>query len=168
MLERIAREKVDNHILFSKASETLRERAAESIATRRTRFSYLEQHKEKVSTLIKPVPKLQQIENKPVPEIQEDEQPTIGVSPSHQDNREQKSEIQPSSYTVSPELDQTEPHVPPQNDMKRTESVMSAKVSSDQEFPSIPELVNGRTSFSCPFCLLECPAKEASDQKQWR
>lgn len=166
MLERIAREKVNNHILFSKTSEVLRERAVESIATRLARFSYLEQHSEKISTLIEPAPVPQQILNERIPVFQRDHHPTISSS-LHQDTGEQQSKVQASSDSLPTRLDPIRPP-PPQNITKRPESAMSIKLSSGIEFPSIPSLSNQGTFFSCPYCLMECPAKEASGNKQWR
>lgn len=167
MLERIAYEKVDNHILFSKESGFLKTRAVESIATRRARFSYLKQHKDKISTLIEPAPVAQQGQNEPEPEPQFEQQPVRKFRPLHQENLEQQSKIQSSSYTLPTRLDMTKLHST-QNNTKNAESVMSIRLSRGIEFPSLPKLINDGASFQCPFCLLECPSKEASSNKQWR
>ncbi|KAL2678788.1 hypothetical protein Neosp_009539 [[Neocosmospora] mangrovei] len=72
LVEDCARQMVD--FRFPKASECLRERMAESIATRRARFLYLEQHQKKTSILNEPSPEPQQIE---APEVEEDTLPIV-------------------------------------------------------------------------------------------
>lgn len=162
LFERCARQKVDH--LFPNASEVLRKRMAESIATRRARFLYLEQHQKKTSTLNEPAPALQQ--NEATEEEEESVLPAI--EPGQQQAASLGPSVQPSvvlSNTVVTKLDPRRLN-PARNKMKRAESVSSVKISTGT-FPSIPKLDPGGTSFTCPYCFLVCPAKEASGQSQW-
>ncbi|KAI0543458.1 hypothetical protein F4679DRAFT_577614 [Xylaria curta] len=53
------------------------------------------------------------------------------------------------------------------NKAQRAGSVASVQIPASR-FPSIPKLDPGGISFTCPYCFLICPAKEASGQSQWR
>lgn len=168
LVEDCARQKVD--FRFPKASESLRERMAESIATRRARFLYLEQHQKKTSTLNKPAPDLQGTE---APKDEENTPPTI--QPGHQQaaimlppQSNLGLSVQPSvvlSATDRTKLDLKQLQTIQKN-TKRAESVSSVKISTGT-LPSIPKLDPGGTSFTCPYCFLVCPAREASGQTQW-
>ncbi|KAI1453987.1 hypothetical protein F4805DRAFT_441186 [Annulohypoxylon moriforme] len=164
LIERCARQKVDH--MFPNASEVLRKRMAESIATRRTRFSYLEQHQKKTSTLNEPAPELQQDETN---ERKEGTAlPKIELAQQRIANLESRMRPQPSivlSATAVTKLDLRGLN-PTKNKLKRTESVSSVKISTGK-FPSMPKLDSGHTSFTCPYCFLVCPAKEASGESQW-
>lgn len=170
LFEACARQKVDH--LFPKASITLRGRMAKATAMRRARFFYLEQHQKKTSTLNNPAPALQQNEapdeEEDAPqEIEPEPEQEATVLPPQQDNLGRS--IQPSvmlSNTVVTKLDPKRLH-PAQNKPKDAESVLSVKVSTGT-FPSIPKLDPGGTSFTCPYCFLVCPAKEASGENQWK
>ncbi|KAM0414538.1 hypothetical protein ACHAPT_013618 [Fusarium lateritium] len=165
--ERYAQRKVDH--LFPNASETLRKRMAQSIATRRARFSYLEKHQKKISTLSEPAPTLQQNEVKvdeefQVPSPVEQHQARKVVSPQ---NCYLDTNIDPSailSNTIVTKLDLK--RIEPTQD-KRAESVTSVKISTGK-FPSMPRLDTTGTSFTCPYCFLVHPAKEAGGETQWR
>ncbi|RSL41640.1 hypothetical protein CEP54_015754 [Fusarium duplospermum] len=168
VVKKFARQMVD--FRFDKASESLRERMAESIATRRARFLYLEQHQKKTSTLNEPAPTLQQMapeeEEYTPPAIQPEQQQAATVLPP------QKDHLGPSvrasvmlSATDRTELDLKQVQAAP-NKTKRAESVSSVKIAMGT-LPSIPKLDPGGLSFTCPYCFLVCPAKEASGQKQW-
>ncbi|KAI5925583.1 hypothetical protein F4810DRAFT_659187 [Camillea tinctor] len=159
---RCARQKVD--YMFPNASEVLRGRMAESIATRRMRFLYHEKHQKKTSTLNEPPPVLQPKEiaeedgSNLLPTIQWGKQHVANLGPS----------MQPShvlSSTVATNLD-LKLLDPSSNNIERAESVSSIKIPIDA-FPSIPKLDPGGISFSCPYCFLICPAQEASGQRQW-
>ncbi|KAI0881979.1 uncharacterized protein GGS22DRAFT_171263 [Annulohypoxylon maeteangense] len=164
LIERCAHQKVDH--MFPKASKVLRERMAESIATRRMRFSYLEQHQKKTSTLNEPAPELRQDEA--IGKEEESALPMIELAQQRVADLGLRVRPQPSvvlSTTVVTKLDPKGLN-PAQNKLKRTESVSSVKISTGK-FPSIPKLDPGRASFTCPYCFLVCPAKEASGQSQW-
>jgi hypothetical protein len=163
LFERCAREKVDR--LFPEASEELRDRTVQSIATRRVRFLYLEQHQKKTSTLNEPAPALQR--NKATEE-EEEESVLLAIRPGQQQAASLGPSVQPCdvlSNTVVTKLDPKRLN-PGQNKIKRAESVSSVKLSTGT-FPSIPKLDPGGTSFTCPYCFLVCPAKEASGKSQW-
>ncbi|KAM5347455.1 hypothetical protein ACJ41O_010460 [Fusarium nematophilum] len=166
-VERYALQKVDH--LFPDASETLRKRMAQSIATRRARFSYLETHQKKVSTLSEPAPVLQPKESVI------DEMPQV-ASPAGQPQARNTAAPQPwyleanmdpsvvLSNTVVTKLDPRRMQALPP---KRAESVLSIQIGTGT-FPSIPKLDSTGTSFTCPYCFLVCPAKEVSSQTQWK
>lgn len=167
LFEKCARQKVD--FLFPDASTPLRARMAESIATRRMRFRYLELHQKKTSTLNEPAPALQQKEA--ALETEEDTLPAFQPVPQDaarnphpkQENMNLGKSV--LSNTVVTKLDPKQLH-PAQNKAHRSESVSSVKISSGK-FPSRPRLDPGGASFTCPYCFLVCPAKEASGQNQW-
>ncbi|KAI1739865.1 hypothetical protein F4680DRAFT_126310 [Xylaria scruposa] len=162
LFERYARQTVD--FQFPNASQILRERTAVSIATRRARFLYLEQHQKKISTLNEPAPELHPNE------VTGDEQEISSVlHPKLKRAGSSRSVVQPSevlSSTIVTKLDLKQPN-PNWNKIQRAESVSSVKIPTSA-FPSIPKLDPGGTSFTCPYCLLVCPAKEGSGHSQWR
>ncbi|KAK2032674.1 hypothetical protein LX32DRAFT_167054 [Colletotrichum zoysiae] len=163
LFERCARQKVD--FLFPKASKTLRARMAESIATRRMRFRYLELHQKKTSTLTEPIPELQQKEalDAELPLFESVPQPAATIpAPKGVKMDSGKSVL---SNTVLTKLDPKRLH-PALNNAKRSESVSSVRISSGK-FPSKPKLDSGGASFTCLYCFLVCPAKEANGQNQW-
>ncbi|KAI0446278.1 hypothetical protein F4803DRAFT_568292 [Xylaria telfairii] len=162
LFEDCARQKVD--YLFPKVSEVLQKRMVVSIVTRRARFLYLEQHQKKTSTLNEPAPELPQ--NKAAKKEEEMILPTT----RHGQKKAAYSMLitQPSevlSNTVVTKLDLKRLNLDP-NKTRSAESVSSAKISTGT-FPSVPKLDPGGISFTCPYCFLVCPAKEASGQSQW-
>lgn len=170
LFERCARQRVDH--LFPSASLVLRERMAESVATRRLRFLYLEKHEEKKAlALKKPEP---DFEDDDVPE-EEDNAPSPFEPEQQQEHRnlpfrhcDPGPSVQPSvmlSNTVDTRLDPTRIRMD-EKTPKRAESVASVKVSTGQ-LPPIPRLNPCGTSFFCPYCFVVCPAEEASGQRQW-
>lgn len=166
MFERCAGEKVDH--LFPKASEILRKRMAESIATRRTRFSYLKLHQEKMSTLNDPAPALHQHQNE-APHPSRTGQQHLEIArfmPLQQDVTGPR--YQPSVMLSNTSITKLDPALvqTPCTNTNRPESVSSVKISNGN-LPAIPKLDPGGTSFTCPYCLLVCPAKEASGEKEW-
>ncbi|KAF5005981.1 hypothetical protein FDECE_7607 [Fusarium decemcellulare] len=165
--ERCARQKVDH--LFPKASETLRKRLAQSISTRRARFSYLEKHQKKVSALTKPAPTLQTNKAKT------DEKPSAPppVKQHQTDNFVPTQSFELGANIVSrarlPKTMVTKPdpkQIKPVRD-NSTESVTSVKISTGNP-PSRPKLDPTATSFTCPYCFLVCPATEVDGEAQWR
>ncbi|CAJ0549768.1 Ff.00g033810.m01.CDS01 [Fusarium sp. VM40] len=164
MFERLAREKIDHN--FNKASETLRKRMAESIATRRVRFMYLEKHQNKLSTLSSPEPPLQ--DSKRIAEHTiYSAQPQLGSQ-----NAEGLPTFEPRalfsqilSETVPTEYNTKEIR-PIQKAPERGGSVASVVLNS--ALPPIPKLDPGGASFACPFCFLVCPANEARGYERWK
>ncbi|KAJ4123170.1 hypothetical protein NW768_009698 [Fusarium equiseti] len=163
VVERCAREMVD--FRFPKSSKTLRERTAESIATRQMRFLYLEQHQKKTSTLTEPNPESQ------TQTIREQ----TGQLGQQQDTRslprqtgEQRLPVHPSVMLSDTERTKLDPKQfqADQRSLKRPESVSSVKLSTGN-LPSKPKLSPDGTSFSCPYCFLVCPAREVSSKAQW-
>ncbi|KIL92993.1 hypothetical protein FAVG1_04174 [Fusarium avenaceum] len=164
IFERLAREKIDHN--FNKASETLRKRMAESIATRRVRFMYLEKHQNKLSTLSSPEPALQDSKR-----IGQDTiysaQPQLGSQKAEGlptlEPRAQFSQI--LSNTVTTKYN-TKDIRPIQKAPERGGSVASVVLNS--ALPPIPKLDPGGASFTCPFCFLVCPANEARGYERWK
>ncbi|RSL95715.1 hypothetical protein CDV31_013773 [Fusarium ambrosium] len=139
LIQTLARQMAD--FRFPEASEPLRERMAESIATRRARFLYLEQHQKKTSTLNEPAPALEQKEDI-IQEIPSGQQQSPMVLPPQQGNL--GPSLQPSvilSTTDVTKLDLKQPQ-PAQKSAKRAESVSSVKISMGT-IPSIPTLDTG-------------------------
>lgn len=168
LVEECARQTVD--FQFPEASESLRERMAESIATRRARFLYLEQHQKKTSTLNERAPDLQRTE---APKDEENTPPTM------QPEQQQAAIMLPPQSNLGPSVqpsvmlsatDRTKLDLKQlqtiQKNTKRAESVSSVKISMGT-IPSMPKLHPGGASFTCPYCFLVCPAKEASGQNRW-
>lgn len=164
MFERLAREKIDHN--FNKASETLRKRMAESIATRRVRFMYLEKHQNKLSTLNSPEPALQDSKR-----IAEDmiysAQPELGSQKAEGlptlEPRAQFSQILSNIVTTKYNTREIRPL---QRAPEREGSVASVVLNS--ALPPIPKLDPGGASFTCPFCFLVCPANEARGYERWK
>ncbi|KAF6831808.1 ankyrin repeat protein [Colletotrichum musicola] len=124
------------NFMFPLAPAFLLDRIAESIASRRIRFRYLERHQMKISTLRQPAPALsptqQQQENteKPAAEYVGQSQPRIVLS--------------------SPEVTNTDPRRvggTAQFTAEQPESVSSIHVAHD-EFPPAPNLDPGGISFT--------------------
>ncbi|KAK1965186.1 hypothetical protein LY78DRAFT_107567 [Colletotrichum sublineola] len=158
LFERCARRRVD--WLFPKSSKTLRERMAESVATRRARFLYLEEHQENISTLNEPAPMPQQKEGY-------GEKEKLGALPVVQPGQQQQGTVRPSVQSSVIQSTKTvtkldpEKLYPARSNIKPAESVSSVKIPINK-FPLPPTLDPGGTSFTCPYCFLVCPAIEAS------
>ncbi|KAI1173275.1 hypothetical protein F4777DRAFT_558292 [Nemania sp. FL0916] len=165
---RYARQTVD--YVFPKASETIRERTAISIATRRLRFQYLEQHMRKTSTLIGSTKTLHW--NKNIKEDGGEGEGEESVLSVNNQGKQHLANVEPStrrgealSSTVPTKLDRVQ-FIPDQNKFKPAESVSSVKISTGT-FPPKPKLNPGGTSFTCPYCFIVFPAKEASGTNEW-
>lgn len=138
---------------------------AESTATRRARFSYLEQHQKKTSTLNEPAPTLQRNE---ATKEEEESVPQV-IKSEKQQGASLRLSIQPSekmSNTVATELNRKQLN-PGKNKTKHVGSVSSVKLAPGT-FPLKPKLDPGGTSFTCPYCFLVYPAKEAKEENEWR
>jgi hypothetical protein len=168
MFEHLARQKVDHN--FPKASETLRQRMAESIATRRVRFLYLEKHQNKLSTLKGPEPALQNskgigLDTTNAAHPQLGNQKAEGLPTFQQPNATGAQFSQILSNTVTTKYNTKEIR-PIQKAAERGGSVASVVLNS--ALPPIPKLDSGGTSFTCPFCFLVCPASEARGYERWK
>ncbi|RSL81917.1 hypothetical protein CEP51_005513 [Fusarium floridanum] len=113
---------------------------AESIATRRARFSYLEQHQKKTSTLNEPAPEMQQIgapedEQTTLPKIQLGQQQEAILSTPQGNLRPNAQPSVMLSVTDRTKLDPLQTV----HNTKRAESVSSIKISMGK-LPSMPKL----------------------------
>lgn len=141
-------EKVD--FSFPKASLALKERMAESVAKRRSRFSYIEKHQQKIAApnhpLLAPQPPVVYKEASTLPQFVDQgiKQPPGGASTI-------------LSATEDTKLDQKQLRAVKED---HPESVASAYISQSG-FPDPPKLRSIDTTFHCPYCCLECPIKEA-------
>jgi hypothetical protein len=168
MFEHLARQKVDHN--FPKASETLRQRMAESIATRRVRFLYLEKHQNKLSTLKGPEPASQNskgigLDTTNAGHPQLGNQKAEGLPTFQQPDATGAQFSQILSNTVTTKYNTKEIR-PIQKAAERGGSVASVVLNS--ALPPIPKLDPGGTSFTCPFCFLVCPASEARGYERWK
>ncbi|UKZ79253.1 hypothetical protein TrVFT333_007003 [Trichoderma virens FT-333] len=152
LYESCARQKIDR--LIPNASAILRERMAESIATRRIRFLFLEQHREKTSTLGEPATALKKQE----PEPMEGENAQVAPPAVHQvatgDITPIKRNPDPStqpSVVLSPTVVKLEVEKSQPTQDQHVKFVSSAKYSTAMG-----------ASFTCPYCFLVCPLDEAS------
>ena len=147
--------------LFPEASEALRERMAESIAKRRSRFFYVKQHQRKTSPPNCPQPA-------PQASVNYEEAHALPQSPDPYNELPvftRPQILKPSvvsSTTLSPtevttKLDQNHLRVIKED---RPETAASAYLSRSG-FPNPPKVCSTETSFLCPYCCLECPTKEA-------
>ncbi|KAL4766966.1 hypothetical protein BDW60DRAFT_170629 [Aspergillus nidulans var. acristatus] len=162
--ERCARQKVDH--LFPKAKIVLRERMAQSIATRRARFAYLSQHQKKISTLSKPAvngpqivaERTQDATPAPTPERQQAVGPDIRA-----DYKRGGAPSRNLSSTTCTRLD-TKRLIEAAG--KRPESVASVQIPTS-DYPRTPPINPVDNSFTCPYCCLIYPASEAANEKMW-
>ncbi|KAL8376138.1 hypothetical protein RB595_007312 [Gaeumannomyces hyphopodioides] len=154
--------------LFPRAPGFLVERIAESIASRRIRFLYLERHQTKLSTLNQPAPALLPIQ-KQQESAEEHTAEYVGQSePQRADMDLSHSRAQPSIILSSTEVTNLDPkgfRAAAQLKPARPESVPSIQVSHG-EFPKMPNLDPGGLSFTCPYCFLVCPIREAGHSYQ--
>ncbi|MCJ1425603.1 hypothetical protein MMC29_003503 [Sticta canariensis] len=145
---------------FPQASEALRERMAESIAKRRSRFFYIKQHQRKTSTPNYP---------QPAPQAPVDYEEAHALPQSPDPDNELPVLIRPQIFepfvVSSTILSGTEVTKLDQNLLRairedRPETVASAYLSLSG-FPNPPKVCSTETSFLCPYCCLERPMKEA-------
>ncbi|KLU81030.1 hypothetical protein MAPG_00125 [Magnaporthiopsis poae ATCC 64411] len=149
--------------LFPLAPEFLVDRIAESIASRRIRFLYLERHQMKISTLNQPAPTLLPIRQQQESSEKHAAEFAGQSEPQRTDMDLAHSSVQPSIILSSTEITKLEPkglRAAAQFKAERAESVSSIQVSHG-EFPKMPNLDPGGLSFTCPYCLLVCPVREA-------
>lgn len=152
--------------LFPQVSEALRERMAESIATRRSRFLYVKQHQRKTSAFNYP-------QHAPQAQVNYEEAYPLRQSPDPDNELPVLSIpqiLEPSvvsstilSDTVVTKLDQNRLQAIRED---RPETVASAYLSQSG-FPIPPKVCSTETSFLCPYCCLERPTKEARG-KLWK
>jgi hypothetical protein len=157
--KRCATQRIDH--LFPRASETLRGRAADSIAKRRSRISYNKHHQQKLSTLNEP-PHLQPLsmrrdETKPLPQPG----PEASKIPASLSTKILEADTEPSVNFSTTEVTKLVPERGQAGRNGHPESVASAYISQSG-FPTPPKVLPGKISFVCPYCCLEYPAKEAS------
>ncbi|KAK2009326.1 hypothetical protein LZ32DRAFT_620768 [Colletotrichum eremochloae] len=76
--------------------------------------------------------------------------------------------VQPSATLSTTTVTKLDPKklYPARNNTKLAESVSSVKIPFNK-FPTPPKFDSGGTSFTCPYCFLVCPVKEASGPDQW-
>lgn len=149
--------------LFPESSKALRERMAESIARRRSRFFYIKQHQRKKSTPNYPLPA-------PQAPVNYEETHALPQFPDSDNELPvlTRPQILEPSVVSSTILSATEVTKLDQNRLRairedRPESVASAYLSQSR-FPNPPRVCSTETSFLCPYCCLECPMKEAREE----
>lgn len=169
--ERLALQKAEH--LFPKADNFLQRRIAKSIARRRSRFSYLQQHRQK-QIFSEKESDHNPLSSKPSPPTPASRHDVATVAPHFLD---QNLEIVGSgietmtiatgrsilSATENTKLDLKRLE-PARNE--RPDTVISAYISQSG-FPFPPKLVAGKKTFKCPYCLFEYPANEARG-KYWK
>lgn len=150
---------------FKSASNTIKERMAESFARRRIRFEYLKEHQKKraVDMLIlpdigvAPLPEGNNAKDKALVEQKREATTTPNVSGTTTYPQDQRTLF---SATVN-----TTYNLPPERSQKaRAESVRSIALRHPG-FPPPPQILDGK--FECPYCLLEFRDREA-EQGRWR
>lgn len=147
--------------LFPNASSTLHQRMATSIAMRRARFLYLEQHQFKLRALEvteEPQNTSQSVEVAIPISQDETEIPKVLPAPPSLRSRAMPSLYQRTelSRTIATKID-----VP-----KKAESVASVQMTV-QSLPPMPSINKVTGSFSCPYCFLICPSSEANSEEAW-
>ncbi|CEJ94647.1 hypothetical protein VHEMI10166 [[Torrubiella] hemipterigena] len=160
MFKHLALQKVE--FLFPNASSVLQERMAKSIATRRARFSYLEQHQVKLQameTAEKPQEPQVSIPKAIKAAVAVMEEQETRLSPPSLRSRampslHQRTEL---SHTVATKIEMP----------KKAESVASVQIPI-HSLPPIPIIDRITSSFKCPYCSLTCPSTEASSEEAWR
>ncbi|KAH6716525.1 hypothetical protein BKA61DRAFT_306498 [Leptodontidium sp. MPI-SDFR-AT-0119] len=153
--------------LFPQAEEYLQKRISQSIARRRSRFSYTQKHKEKISARDRAVntarpkvavlPKMPEgIDSIPLQKNVDAGREATGMAV------EMPTIVGQSvlSVTENTKLDPKRLQAGP-NDRPRT--VISAFISQSG-FPNPPKLKPGTKEFECPYCCLIYPASEARGQ----
>ncbi|CZR67541.1 uncharacterized protein PAC_17440 [Phialocephala subalpina] len=161
MIKRLARQKVE--FLFPKAESFLHERIAESIAKRRSRFLYIKQHQQKVSTQnihISPrIPKAMpaEVDVEPIPNLPHPVEKRDLESPLIFGNSTVGQSV--LSATVDTKLDLKRLRIARN---ERPETVISVSISQGG-YPKPPKMPAGAISFECLYCRLEYPAEEARE-----
>lgn len=152
--------------LFPRASEALRERMAESIAKRRSRFFYVKQHQRKMSTPNYP-------QHAPQAPLNYEETHALpqSLDPDNELPVLTRPEILEPTVVSSTILSPTEVTKLDQNHLRAIredgpETVASASLPQSG-FPNPPKVCSTETSFLCPYCCLERPVKEARG-KFWK
>ncbi|KAH6697367.1 hypothetical protein F5X68DRAFT_226746 [Plectosphaerella plurivora] len=171
---RFALQKADH--LFPNASIALRRRIAESIATRRSRFAYLNEHQKKLSTLNTPVPaRTRPEEEAPVASLV----PPTSSTPHHQGNFASGTFPRGETFSQSPVAGSvmlsntidtrlnTIPIRDAESSMNRPESVTSVKIPVGG-LPPKPRIDHSSASFLCPYCCLIYPASEIATDEGWK
>ncbi|RSL89803.1 hypothetical protein CDV31_015805 [Fusarium ambrosium] len=153
------------HVQFPLASDTFKERIAESFARRRIRFDYLRDHHKKRAIQSQGIELPSTPETEPDPRFQdnvgttlqaEDDEPSFKADQPPQPRPQDQKTIY--TTTEDTKLDMGRPKSEP----KRTESV--ASITLRPELPP-PPYFSG-TAFQCPYCRLEFRAAEA-DKNRW-
>ncbi|KAI0103372.1 hypothetical protein GGR51DRAFT_524710 [Nemania sp. FL0031] len=156
LFETYAREKCD--FLFPNASDSLRERMANSIASRQARLLFLKQH-QKTPTLAKQDSKIQAVK-----QIKEEEIFILSVTKQEQEDVNSSCPLVPlskvPSNTVGIKLDPMRFNSG-QNKITPSGSISLIKFS-ETTFPSIPNLDPGDASFTYSYYLLVSLVDEAS------
>ncbi|KAF7517070.1 hypothetical protein G7054_g13929 [Neopestalotiopsis clavispora] len=158
-----AQQRINN--IFPNASQTLKERAAESIGTRRARFMYLMQHQTKTSKYEKPSPAPQRNDADEEEDNALNQDHVIDIPTSQ--HVDQQPSVRVSLRTSAGLSNTTVTGLDPSpRTLKRAESVTSITASVG-ELPSRPKIAPGASSFTCPYCFLVFPANEFIVQNQW-
>jgi hypothetical protein len=139
---------------------------AQSIATRRARFSYLNQHQQKISTLSKPAidgPQTMAERNRDAMLAPRSERQHPVGSDIRADYRRGGAPSRILSNTIDTRLDMKRLN---ENATKRPGSVASVQILTD-DYPKMPKISPVDNSFTCPYCCLIYPASEAASEKEW-
>jgi len=149
---------------FTLASETIRERIAESFARRRIRFEYVKEHQKKRAAA-----EFAQTSTSVDPTLQIDNDDLVALAtPGKKVSKKRDTANTPYpvdqqtlfSATINTKYDfRLEPTI-----KERAESVRSV-VLQHAGFPPPPHIEDGK--FVCPYCLLEFSAREA-EKGRWR
>lgn len=149
--------------LFPKASHTLKERAATSIARRRLKLLYLETHQMKLREIktVSPTPGISLPKQNMIKEPHR-----IPKAPALQKNYSTgMSRITSPSMYPKTQLSATVDTK--WQAVEKAESVSSIR-SVVGQLPTLPNIDHTNMSFTCPYCLLVCPSTEASSANAWQ
>ncbi|CEJ87213.1 hypothetical protein VHEMI04340 [[Torrubiella] hemipterigena] len=149
--------------LFPKASDTLKERAATSIARRRLKLLYLETHQMKLREIktVSPTPDV------PIPKQNIIKEPhPIRKAPGLQKNYS-TSISRVTSPSMYPKTQLSATVDTKWQGVEKAVSVSSIR-SVVGQLPTLPTIDNTSMSFTCPYCLLVCPSTEASSANAWQ
>ena len=145
---------------FKLASDTIRQRIAESFARRRIRFEYLKEHQKKraVGT------GMQEQNSRPEPQLKGG-----GLVRTQEAQKRENVPIRwhfKDQHTIYSATENTklDLHHEPRRQEERAESVASVALRNPG-FPPPPKTYGG--SFQCPYCRLEFRAREA-ERDRWR
>jgi hypothetical protein len=165
-IKTLARQKAN--YLFPDAKIFIRERIAESVAKRRSRFLYTTRHQQKRST-----PKLPSPPKPPPPTFDEDDvlpipnlpEPIVEQVPAPELPVVPAQTVGPSIFSAT-EVTKLDPIQLKPKRNERPETVISVYISQT-DFPQPPRVPPGATSFECPYCFLEYPVEERRDSR-WK